>query len=82
LDLAGLKVFNFHPLNLTLNMPTTEYYFKHKFMYGKQDADWRKYALEGTGERRFLEGLISYLEEKEIRFLYLGDLFNELRKLG
>jgi hypothetical protein len=82
LDLAGLKVFNFHPLNLTLNTPTTEYYFKHKFLYQKLDADWRKYAFEGIGERRFLEGVISYFRKKEMRFLYIDDLFNELPKLG
>lgn len=82
LDLPGLKIFNFHPLNLTLNTPTTEYYLKHKFLYEKQDASWHKYVFEGLGEHKFLENLVSYFNGRGTRFLHLDDLFNELPKLS
>lgn len=39
LDTPGLKIFNFHPLSLAINTPTTEYYLKHKFLYKTQDAE-------------------------------------------
>lgn len=64
LDSPGLRIFNFHPLNLTLNTPTTEHDLKHKFLYKKRDAEWHKCVFEGLGEHNFLEDLVFYFKKR------------------
>jgi len=82
-ETPGLKIFNFHPLSLAINAPTKEYYAKNKFLLKARSASsWRKYVFDGTGERTFLEELISHLKKMGVHFYYLDDLFRELPELA
>jgi hypothetical protein len=81
IDIPGLKIFNFHPLNTALNIPSSDYYKKHKFLYHKkieEPADLLRYKFKGAGVQTFLENLISYLKKKRVRFYYLHDLYLSL----
>lgn len=80
IEIPGLKIFNFHPLSTALNIPSPDYYQKHKFIYRstEEPEDFNKYTFKGNGTLTFLEELISYLQKKNARFYYLHDLFQEI----
>ena len=80
LTIPGLKIFNFHPLSLVINTPTSEHCLNHRFLYNKtQDAEsWRTYVFRGAGERTFLEDLVLFLKQRGVRVSYLDDVFNAL----
>jgi len=82
LALPGLKIFNFHPLMLVLNVPSLAYYQKRKFLYQNQDlAALEKEKYPGRGLWTFFDELVEYLSAKKAKIGYLDDLYEHLKKL-
>lgn len=79
LELPGLKIFNVHPLNFALNTPSLDYYRSHKFLYeDREGMYWRDCVYRGRGERTLLEELALEIQKREIRCMYLYDLYCNL----
>lgn len=76
LKVAGLKVFNIHPLNVALNIPTQEYYQQHKFLLGNagSEDDIEQYRFSGDGTRTFLQEVMDYVQSNNETCMYLGDV--------
>jgi len=74
---TGLKIYNFHPFHVALNVPSLKFYEEHRFLYQKK-LDFSRYVNKRQGMQNFLEELIQYLREKKTPFWYLDDLYLEL----
>ncbi|MDQ7062680.1 MAG: hypothetical protein Q9P90_00370 [candidate division KSB1 bacterium] len=78
----GLKVFNFHPFNLALNVPNLEYYEKSKFLYHTNELEAvEKYAYKGEGEKTFLLTMLELLQSSNHTILNLRQLFELLKDM-
>lgn len=78
MDFPGLKVFNFHPLNIVLNTPSQGFYEEHKFLYNRkimEEKELSNYIYRGRGTRDFAIELLTYLKEKNIASYYMYDIF-------
>ena len=78
LESPGLKIFNTHPFLLALNIPNSDYYAAHKYLYKNDDAkSWRKFVFGGKGVCTFLEDVLDYIGTRGYNVTYLYDLFLE-----
>jgi hypothetical protein len=71
----GLKILNYHPFFVTLNVPDAEFYARHKSLIGsltRQQADEIRYRGAGAGS--FLVDAIKAVLAAGHRFVTLGEL--------
>jgi hypothetical protein len=78
----GLKVLNFHPMNIVLNVPSEKYYREIKEKLGEEwniasAADIRKYVWRGPGTRTFLEEILALLREEKLEVKNLNELYED-----
>ncbi len=71
-----MKIYNFHPFHVALNMQSLKFYEEHRFLYQKK-LDFSSYVNKRQGMQNFFR-LIQYLREKKTFFWYLDDLYLEL----
>lgn len=77
LEAPGLKVFNFHPIHVTLNTPSLDYYERVKPLM--TPGNWRGYIYVGEGVASMLEKIISYVKDSPgLGAYYLDDLHDVL----
>lgn len=69
----GLKIFDFHPIHLTLNTPSQKYYEKHKINY-KNIFKLKKTTYKGRGTRTLYDNLIRYIIKNNIKTHTLNEL--------
>lgn len=70
LDAPGLKIFNFHPIHITLNTPSLDYYEAHR-------GNPERYSGEGAATT--LDKIIDYVEDNPgLGAHYLDDLHRNL----
>ncbi len=72
----GLKVLNFHPIAVALNIPDADFYQAHKkhvTSVTKEDIEGLRYR--GAGARTFLIELLTRLQRLGHRFNTLGDIY-------
>ena len=81
-QVPGLKVINVHPLNFTINNPSTQYYIKHKFLYKIRDESWKKSIYEGLGELNFINELTDLIFKNNFKCPYLFDIYNFTKEKG
>ena len=75
----GLKVFNIHPLNMALNIPSNEYYLNHKFCNNLESLEEaRKNIYEGHGVRTFVNETIELILKKNLKCYYLDEIYHML----
>ncbi len=75
----GLKVLNFHPIAVALNIPDADFYQAHKesvTSVTSEDIECLRYR--GAGARTFLIELLSRLQRFGHRFNTLGDLYRTI----
>jgi hypothetical protein len=71
----GLKVLNFHPFMVALNIPSLEYYNKIKNYIAIADFQTiTEHRYQGNGPRTFLLKLLTLLTNKNNKFYKLQDL--------
>jgi 2-polyprenyl-3-methyl-5-hydroxy-6-metoxy-1,4-benzoquinol methylase len=71
LSTPGLKIFNFHPIHVTLNTPNADRYKKYK----SSGRSWREFVHDGSGVRtRLIELLSSIKSIPSLGSVYLSDL--------
>ena len=83
----GIKVLNFHPMNISLNVPSDSFYRKIK---AGLDEKWRSVsapdlaslAWEGPGTRTFLEQILDLIREEKLVLLNLRELHERCAKIG
>lgn len=84
LRIPGLKIFNFHPFNLTMNTPSKEFYEKHKrlrtevFTPSKYLYNYNQ-TREIKGELQFLFELLLYLKKRNIKIMYLDEVYTYVK---
>ena len=81
LEKPGLKVFNFHPLWVSLNIPSVESYRKNKFLAGAEhraDAVIDGRAFVGRGALTFLEEVAAYISKRKRSVALLNDLYEQV----
>jgi hypothetical protein len=81
LEKPGLKIFNVHPLNVALNIPSEEFYLKHKSLFKENDAEKAlAYTWKGPGVYTFLEELLDLIARQEWSVRALGDCYTAVQK--
>jgi SAM-dependent methyltransferase len=76
----GLKIFNFHPYPIALNIPTLDYYrSKRAYFKTLSQEDIRAHQYQGEEPRQFLEELLEYVGRNHPTF-HLRDLHRSLTR--
>ncbi|GAG84815.1 unnamed protein product [marine sediment metagenome] len=83
LQIPGLKIFNIHPLNFMLNVPSKEYYEKYKHLRTEENIPeqyWYNYhrTKKVKGEQEFLFELISHLKQTKAKIMYLNEVYTNV----
>ena len=79
----GLKVLNFHPFFVALNVPDAAFYQRHKQLIRTLSRDQAaQLAHRGSGARSFLLETIDAMLAAGHRFVTLGELAAHLGKAG
>jgi SAM-dependent methyltransferase len=75
----GLKVFNFHPINVATNVPNAAYYQTIRSRTGSLSAaDIKDVRYNGPGVRTFLIALLDLLKARGLRCYSLAELHDML----
>jgi SAM-dependent methyltransferase len=79
--LPGLKVLNFHPIAVALNIPDARFYQAHKECMGSvTKEDIERLRHRGPGTRTFLIDLLTRLQRLGHGFHSLGDVYRASNK--
>lgn len=74
----GLKIFNFHPYPVALNIPTREYYqSKRALLKSLTPDEVDRHRFRGQGPRNFIEEMLEFIS-KRFPTHTLGDLYDQL----
>jgi hypothetical protein len=80
---SGLKILNFHPFFVTLNIPDADFYLRHKWRIRTLTRDQAKrLRYTGAGTRTFLLDAIKAIISRGYHFIPLPDLAARLTCLG
>ena len=77
LGTPGLKIFNVHPLRITLNVPDEAFYERNRFLNDRPDATPAEHAHRGDGSRTFLEALFAFARDKGHLIVTLEQLYQQ-----
>ena len=85
INLPGMKILNFHPLDVYLNTSSIKqrnnFKNKYKSVLDAKKKDTIKYInTKNYGIRNFLQDLISYSKRKKVHFASIEELDYEFRK--
>lgn len=80
LEKPGLKIFNFHPLSVALNIPSTEYYQRHKFLCDAKNRRMAigKYTYHGRGTKTLLQEILSLLSRRKSTVMPLHEIYQDV----
>ena len=76
----GIKVLNFHPMNISLNVPSDKFYRKIKAGLGESwrtvsALELKSRAWKGPGARTFLEQILEFIRKEKLELLNLQELY-------
>ena len=68
----GLKIFNFHPLRVALNVPNEEFYQRDRRAF---ESGEKRTAHDGTGTRTLFEALVAHARDRGHQIVTLAQLY-------
>ncbi len=74
----GLKIFDFHPIHLSLNTPSLNYYQKFRHFYHKPKMI-KKYSFKGRGIGSLFFDFVEYIKIKNLKTYQLQDIYKKYK---